>query len=333
MDVDPELKNYVKEMRDNGFSDEEARKKLKDAGWDPGEVDAALGIGTVMEAPAMPDRPAPPTGQPSGEGELGVFALLEKALNFMSSEMHFWMPFFLVLFALYAGQQIISSILAYGMVGFIPISGLEGLSQSFSVAQSSSMVGYNLLNGILSLIISIAMAVVELGLIKGVAVRLTGKEFSLSEGLAVGKNKIVSAVVAGFFFILLMILGMFLLIIPGVYVLVACILFFPAIAIGDKGVFSSLAESRRLIKGRWWKSLGLGVMYFLCMMAYMIPAMIIIFIATLLFTAIGMLLGPLVSSILTQIVSTAVTLPVTIFMFILMAMFYLNLKENTPETA
>ena len=52
--VDPELTQYIKSMKDSGFSDEETRKKLFDAGWDAKDVNEALGTGPAPVAATAP---------------------------------------------------------------------------------------------------------------------------------------------------------------------------------------------------------------------------------------------------------------------------------------
>ena len=49
--VDPELAQFIESMKESGFSDEETRKKLLDAGWDPKEVNEALGTGSAAAVP------------------------------------------------------------------------------------------------------------------------------------------------------------------------------------------------------------------------------------------------------------------------------------------
>ncbi len=55
--VDPGLTKYIESMKDSGFSGEETRKKLLNAGWDAKEVDKALGTGPAPAAVAPATKP------------------------------------------------------------------------------------------------------------------------------------------------------------------------------------------------------------------------------------------------------------------------------------
>lgn len=65
--VDQELTDYIESMKDSGFSEEETRKKLLDAGWDAGDVDGALGI-----TPEPAAVPVPRSTAPSGMAYQGI---------------------------------------------------------------------------------------------------------------------------------------------------------------------------------------------------------------------------------------------------------------------
>ena len=63
--VDPELAQFIESMKESGFSDEETRKKLLDAGWDPKEVNEALGTGSAAAVPvAVAASAAKPAASP-----------------------------------------------------------------------------------------------------------------------------------------------------------------------------------------------------------------------------------------------------------------------------
>jgi hypothetical protein len=70
---------------------------------------------------------------------------------------------------------------------------------------------------------------------------------------------------------LVVILGLFLLVLPGLYIAVALSMAYPALVLERQGPFEALAYSRRLVRGNWWRTTAillvtivmLAVFYFL----------------------------------------------------------------------
>ncbi len=326
----PNLKEYIASMRKSGFSDDEARKKLLDAGWDARLVEGALG-------PGKKTAPGAASSAPAQQGVLSPVRLIEDTIGFLSREASFWLPFALALFAIMATTGIISYALSASIEGIVPPSphfptsgdddAVQGmlsslLAMSFSLAAALFVA---MLSGVLSLI-------VQMGFMAGVAARREGRPFTFSQGLSVGLSKLIPAIVASVLMVLGVVFGLVLLIIPGIYLLVAWVLVDPAIAIGGKGALSSFSESRRLINGRWWHAFSVGLLSTLAVVAYMLLAMLIE-VALGLMQAVMPSQGRVFLDILEQIASSAIAVPPSLFIMALLALFYLNLRENTPEGA
>ena len=332
--VDPELAEYLNSMKESGFSDEETQKKLLDAGWDPKEVNEALGTRPAavvpVAAPAAAPEAKPAQAQATGN-ELPVFTVLGNAFNFMKGEFKFWKDFFLALLILQIALIIVTGVASFFMVGGVMEPSAMGFGNYANIITSSGPL--ILLTMGVSLIVGVISLIVQLGLMKGVDARLNGKAFTLQEGFSFGTSKIVVAIIASIITGLLVFFGLFFLVLPGIYLFVSLSLILPAIAIGDKEVGSSISESFRLIKGRWFKSFGLGITVFLVAVAYGIAVGIVLIPLTLIFGVLSNLGSGamLFSSLLNQILQAVLVIPLNLFGMVVLAMYYRNLKECTPE--
>ena len=312
----PNLKEYIASMRKSGFSDDEGRKKLLDAGWDARLVEGALGSGKKT-------APGAASSAPARQGVLSPVQLIEDTFNFLSKEAGFWLPFAIALFAIMAAANILDYALfpQYMQQGrmMVPFSDVQ---RPDILGRMAAVIFIGIVSAVLSLI-------VQMGFMRGVAMRSEGKPFTFGEGMAVGLSKTAAAVVASILMVVGVVFGLVLLIIPGIYLLVAWALIDPAIAIGDKGALSSFGESRRLINGRWWHAFSVGLLSMLVLGAYMLVVMLMGFAISLM-QAVMPGGGPFLD-VFQQMVSSAVAVPPTLFILVLLSLFYLNLRENTPE--
>lgn len=79
-----------------------------------------------------------------------------------------------------------------------------------------------------------------------------------------------TAVFAMLIFMVTVGVGILALIIPGIIVAVFGSVFLQSIALGDKGIFGSLAHSVELVRGNWWRVL---LFYLLVIAAYFFVAL------------------------------------------------------------
>jgi hypothetical protein len=84
-----------------------------------------------------------------------------------------------------------------------------------------------------------------------------GSNLNVSFNFAV--SKLPSLLAAQFIAGILIILGFFLFIVPGIIVAIMFSLILPTIIIEQKGVFESLGRSRNLVSNRWMKTFLLGL--------------------------------------------------------------------------
>jgi hypothetical protein len=96
------------------------------------------------------------------------------------------------------------------------------------------------------------------------------------------KIKILPLLGLIFLLIILVTVGMFLFVVPGIYLLFALSFSGVVLVIEDKGVFDSISRSFQVISGHWWSTFGLmfvvSLITTVVSYAFMIPMYIIIWI-------------------------------------------------------
>lgn len=86
------------------------------------------------------------------------------------------------------------------------------------------------------------------------AVALGNAPLSFGEALGIGFARLGRAVIAAIVWSIVIVIGLLLLAVPGVYLLGALCLWPVALYADDAGAMQSLQISRDLIKGHWWRS-------------------------------------------------------------------------------
>jgi len=86
------------------------------------------------------------------------------------------------------------------------------------------------------------------------AVALGDTPLSFGEAIAIGFARLGRAVVTGIVWWAIIVLGLVLLLVPGIYFLGALCLWPVALYAEDAGAMQALQYSRDLIKGHWWRS-------------------------------------------------------------------------------
>ena len=83
-----------------------------------------------------------------------------------------------------------------------------------------------------------------------------GERPSVREALALGSARFGAAIGATILYLLAIILGFILLIIPGIYLSVRLYLAAQAAVVDDRSPGDALRRSAELVKGRWWQTFG-----------------------------------------------------------------------------
>jgi hypothetical protein len=78
----------------------------------------------------------------------------------------------------------------------------------------------------------------------------------ISESLAFAARRLVPLIALNILYVLGLIVGFVLLVIPGIWLYCAWSVSIPALLLEHRGPLSALSRSRRLVKGRWWPTAG-----------------------------------------------------------------------------
>ncbi len=102
--------------------------------------------------------------------------------------------------------------------------------------------------------------------------------------LGVGLRKAVLVIVASILYTLAVMLGLILLVIPGLILSLSLLFYAALIVVDDEGIIASLTKSHRLVWGDWWRT----------MTVFLIPAIFFI----VLYVILGFIVGLMVSRVL-----------------------------------
>lgn len=110
-----------------------------------------------------------------------------------------------------------------------------------------------------------------LGILHALLQTAAGAPSTMGRNLAVGADKIIWVFLATICFALAVTVGLALLIIPGIFLMVAFSMYALAIIDEDDGPIASLRSSYRLIKGHWWRTaVVFTVISFIVMALYLV---------------------------------------------------------------
>ncbi len=123
-------------------------------------------------------------------------------------------------------------------------------------------------------VVYVAAVVAAIGLYLGVIVRLwqvaNGTDLDTRAALQAGYRFGVPFVLGGLLYMLLVMGGIILLIVPGIYLAMSMYLYSYLVVIEKLGAVASLKRSHALIRGHWWRSATIAtipLVLMLCMMA------------------------------------------------------------------
>lgn len=132
--------------------------------------------------------------------------------------------------------------------------GLGSDPDNLSSSAVTGIFGVMFIYMVFSLAIS---AIVQGALTRATVSETEGRRASFGESLSVGLRFFLPLIGVGIIFGLGVVLGMILLIVPGIIILLMWAVAAPALVIEREGVFRALSRSGELTKGARWKILGL----------------------------------------------------------------------------
>lgn len=252
-----ELVDYVKERRGEGFSDDNIRTVLLNAGYNKETVEEALRIngGSMSTSPSPQNLPA---SSPS----------LSNTATTSASPINNQSPtpsFFSELFAIYRsrvwvslGIFLLSIIVEFVVVGVVSVVAiLGGIGVGALLAQLLSPAIF-----ILFIFIGLVIALLNFYIqsIFGLALLNTNLHYDERLGVFASLRSMPKKAFPYLWILVLSFLiiagGFVLAIIPGIFLTIAFLLAGPVFLMEDQRSMDALLRSRDLIKGHWWYSFG-----------------------------------------------------------------------------
>jgi hypothetical protein len=162
--------------------------------------------------------------------------------------------------------------------------------------------------------------------INGIA---TGQAVSAGEAIGVGVRSLPRMLLLGLLFVGIVAVGLLLLLVPGIYWAGTLLLAFVTLVVEDASVSQSMARSRGLIKGHWWRAATL--------VSYVVVIDLLAYLAvTLLTGAVALVFGAGATATLavSQLLSLATDLAVApLYLAVYVAMYYdLGLREAAERS-
>jgi hypothetical protein len=122
------------------------------------------------------------------------------------------------------------------------------------------------------LISAVAGLVLQGALIYATIGDLNDRKVPVSEGLAVGLRNFLPLLGVAFLYVVAVVLGSLLLIVPGIMIAIAWTAAVPVLIAEGTGVFASFGRSAELTRGNRWRIFGLFLLY---VAAYVVVAIVI----------------------------------------------------------
>jgi hypothetical protein len=167
-------------------------------------------------------------------------------------------------------------------------------------------------------VLMVVTALTQAAIIYGTFQDLRGQKAGIGDCIARGLSSIVPVVVGSLLLSFGVMIGMILVIVPGIILLLMWWVYIPAIVVEGKGVIGGFGRSRELTRGRRWHILGLAVIV-------LVLTMVINFIVSFVTSAVASLTAQ-------AIVEYAVFALITAFNSVLGAVGYYYLRAEKEGT-
>ncbi len=126
-----------------------------------------------------------------------------------------------------------------------------------SIEQAQNYLTQMGINNILIMLINVLlMPIFMIGVAKAAKWRLEGRQFEPGNAFSQAMLCESTVVKVGIVYMVLVVLGSFLLFIPGIYLSVVWCLYLYCIGLGHRRGLDALGHSRLLVRERWWRTFG-----------------------------------------------------------------------------
>jgi hypothetical protein len=106
------------------------------------------------------------------------------------------------------------------------------------------------------------------------AVARGGQPYGVGQTISAGLPKMLTMVIATILFVLALLIGMLLLLIPGFILMGSLLFFYFFILLENQGAVAALKSSHRLVWGHWWRTVTImtvaGLLYFVAVFIVML---------------------------------------------------------------
>ncbi len=190
----------------------------------------------------------------------------------------------------------------------------SGDFESASAAMRQSMIWLVLLLPIYFILVS--------GLIYQMQGVAESRSVSLSEALMRGAKTLLPIIVGIILYVLILMVGFVLLIIPGIILSVSLYFWYTGVVLDNESPVQSLKHSHRLVWGKWWRTLTvLSVYWIMLLVVYMGFG-----IAVGVFMATGGALDSVGFKLITELVAAVISTIITPLIYSVMIVQYHDLK-------
>ena len=153
---------------------------------------------------------------------------------------------------------------------------------------------------------------------------LVSRPKGVMDALEAGKSYLGT----GFVVAILLLFGLtglfFLLIIPGIIFSIYWMFAYYAHILDGEGIIASIRQSMAVVRGRWWRTFGFSLLFFLLSITVIAFASIFIIIPGLILA----LVSPIAGTVLVIMIMGVIQMLATPFSLVFMERFYVDLKEN-----
>ena len=109
------------------------------------------------------------------------------------------------------------------------------------------------------------------------------EEIMVSEILNASWKDLLPLFIMGLFVTIMIMVGFFALIIPGIFLMITLSLSIPILFFEQKGVFDAIGKSFKLIRGKWWSTFGLlfvaSILMYAVSMIFILPFYVFYFLS------------------------------------------------------
>ncbi|UCC59078.1 MAG: hypothetical protein JSW14_04065 [Candidatus Bathyarchaeum sp.] len=256
--------------------------------------------------------------------ELSIGEILSLTFNlYFNKFLQFFMPFLI--------SGIITGIFTYAITSTFPMPETPVIPETPSTtfvyeelmpwffALMSTMVAIVSLMGLLSWFVGTTVSGI---VIKNASDQIEKGTSNLGGSFSFAMSKLPSLLIAQFVVSILTVIGLLLLIVPGIIVAIMFSLVIPTIIVEQKGSLESLGRSKDLVHNRWGKT------FFLILVLMIIVGipMVAVNLLTVPLSDIHPILNPLTTNVISAFLSPIFSIGIIYFYYAMVA------RENPPPT-